>query len=80
MIEVKLAKDKIIKELYTEDELSDMSIMESFYQMRKLKALIHYGENSFEVKRINANKTAYLEKFEITIDVYPARISFNKGT
>lgn len=39
-MKVKLLPEIIIKYSYTEEELTDLSIMESFYTIRKLKTCI----------------------------------------
>lgn len=64
-MKVRLDKNKLMKSLYSEEELSDLSKLESFYQIRKLKAIIHYGDNIFEVEKLNDHNQAFIEKFEI---------------
>jgi len=38
-MKIKLIKEEILNNLYSEEDLRDLSIMESIYSIRKLKAL-----------------------------------------
>lgn len=42
---IKLIADKVFETIPSEDELIDLSILESFYVIRKLKALVESLEN-----------------------------------
>lgn len=50
-MKVKLDKDVIMNQNYTEEELTELSIMESFYIIRKLKALIALSDTVFEPEK-----------------------------
>ena len=66
MMKVKLLPENIIKYSYTEEELSDLSKLESFYLIRKLKACTKSQENSFiEVSKINQSNQVFSEEFQI---------------
>jgi len=65
MINVKLDKVKILDNLKSEEELFDSSIIESIYEIRKLKALLNVNEDTFEVESINDHGQAYLKDFSI---------------
>ncbi|MDY0270748.1 hypothetical protein [Trichloromonas sp.] len=65
-MKIKLKRKELVDNLYPEEELSDLSIMESFYHIRKLKALSESLENGFiHIDEINDNKQCYSVKYEI---------------
>lgn len=65
-MKVKLLPEIIIKYSYTEEELTDLSIMESFYTIRKLKTCIKSLQIGFiEVSDQNKNKQVFSEEFQI---------------
>jgi len=67
MFKVKLDKNKILESLHTEEELFDLSTLESIYQIRILKTLIHYEDKVFLVEKINEHGQAFVEDFEIWV-------------
>ena len=64
-MKVKLDKDIIMSQNYTEEELTELSIMESLYIIRKLKALIALGDTVFEPEKINGHNQCFLPEFDI---------------
>ena len=63
---VRLIPKNIIENSYTEEELKDLSILESFYVMRKLKAVIKSVENSsIGVTEPNDNGQVFSSEFMI---------------
>lgn len=67
MFKVKLDKNKILEGLHTEEELFDLSTLESIYQIRILKALIHYEDKVFLAEKINEDGQVFAEDFDIWI-------------
>lgn len=70
-MKVRLDKASILEGLYSEEELSELSILESFYSIRKLKTLIDYGESVIEVNQINDYSQCFIEKFDIWVYCIP---------
>lgn len=64
-MKVKLDKQTILNGFYTEEQLADLSIMESFYTIRQLKALLAIGDSVFEPVKINGHNQCYLPDFDI---------------
>jgi hypothetical protein len=64
-MKVKLDKKKLLDSLYSEEELEALSKIESLYQIRTLKAIVHYGDDVIEVDKLNEYNQAFIEKFEI---------------
>lgn len=65
-MKVILKSKETIENLYSEKELSDLSIVESFYVIRILKALAESLENGFiEVSEMNENGQVFSEKYNI---------------
>lgn len=64
MISVKLIGSKIIKNTYNESELSELSVMESIYTIRKLKAVIDSNGDYIDVTEGSDNQV-YSEKYKI---------------
>jgi len=65
-MKIKLNRLEIINNLYTEEELSDLSIMESFYHIRKLKALSESLESGYiKIDKTNQYNQVYSNKYEI---------------
>jgi hypothetical protein len=67
-MKIKLNVDNILKNIYTEENLADMSLIESLYQIRKLKAIIKYFKDGF----LELNPLRYSKEFEVffAIDDY----------
>jgi hypothetical protein len=64
MISVKLIGSIIIKNTYNESELSELSVMESIYTIRKLKAVIDSNGDYIDVTEGSDNQV-YSEKYKI---------------
>jgi hypothetical protein len=64
MISVKLIGSIIANNTYSESELSELSVMESIYAIRKLKAVIESNGNFIDVKEGEDNQV-YSEKYKI---------------
>jgi len=64
---VKLKAEAVIKGLYTEEEILDLSKLESIYEVRKLKAVIKCMQTGYIVARypINKFKQCFSEEFDI---------------
>jgi hypothetical protein len=61
---VKLVGKQIAENIYSEEELSELSVMESMYAIRILKAVIDADGECIEVKEIENNQV-YSEKYKI---------------
>lgn len=64
MISVKLIGSVIANNTYSESELSELSVMESIYAIRKLKAVIESNGDFIDVKEGEENQV-YSEKYKI---------------
>lgn len=64
MISVKLVGSVITKNTYSENELSELSVLESIYTIRKLKAVIDSNGDFIEVIEGSENQV-YSEKYKI---------------
>ncbi len=64
MISVKLIGSIIANNTYSESELSELSVMESIYAIRKLKAVIESNGGFIDVKEGEDNQV-YSEKYKI---------------
>lgn len=64
MISVKLIGSVIANNTYSENELSELSVMESIYAIRKLKAVIESNGDFIDVKEGEDNQV-YSEKYKI---------------
>lgn len=64
MISVKLIGSVIAKNTYSENELSELSVLESIYTIRKLKAVIDSNGDFIEVVEGSENQV-YSEKYKI---------------
>ena len=66
-MKVKLHMGEVFKNIQTEKELADQSIMESFYAIRRLKALAESLNNGSidVVDKTNACNQVYSVKYEI---------------
>ncbi len=64
MISVKLIASIIIENTYSESELSELSVLESIYTIRKLKAVIESNGDFIEVIEGSENQV-YSEKYKI---------------
>lgn len=64
MISVKLIGSVIAKNTYSENELSELSVLESIYTIRKLKAVIDANGNYIKVTEGSENQV-YSEKYKI---------------
>lgn len=74
-MKVKLISKNILNYLYTENELADFSIMESFYTIRKLKSVIYSLENDYiEVSEPKENGQVYCEQFKIWFNINDYKI------
>ena len=64
---VKIKADVVIKGLYSEEEILDLSILESIYEVRKLKAVIECMQKGYIVARypINRFNQCFSEEFDI---------------
>lgn len=69
MIKVKINVEKTIDSFYSEDELLDLSKIESIYQIRALKACLEFQGEIIEVKKINDYSQAWIEKHQIHVYV-----------
>jgi hypothetical protein len=61
---VKLRGRAILENTYGEEELTELSVLESIYAIRKLKAVIDADGNFIEVKE-GTDGQVYSEKYEI---------------
>jgi len=61
---VKLVGKQIAKNIYSEEELSELSVMESIYAIRILKAVIDADGKYIEVKETENNQV-YSKKYKI---------------
>ena len=64
MISVKLIGSVIANNTYNENELSELSVMESIYAIRKLKAVIESNGDFIDVTEGEENQV-YSEKYKI---------------
>jgi hypothetical protein len=64
MISVKLIGSIIANNTYSESELSELSVLESIYTIRKLKAVIESNGDFIEVIEGSDNQV-YSEKYKI---------------
>lgn len=64
-MKVKLDKEYMMECMYSEEQLLELSIAESFYVIRKLKALLALGESVFEPVEVNSHNQCYLPEFKI---------------
>lgn len=64
-IKIKLNPDIIIKNIPTDEELSDNGIMESIYIIRKLKALSKSQENGYIICDELNNDSALSNEYDI---------------
>lgn len=65
-MKIQLKRKETIDNLYGEEDLKDLSILESIYSIRILKALEESLENGFiEVTKTNESGQAYSEKYNI---------------
>lgn len=70
-MKVVLNSKETIESIYDENELMDLSIMESIYAIRTLKALVESVENGFiEVSKQNNNGQVYSEKYQIWLSCF----------
>jgi hypothetical protein len=68
-MKIKLNRLEIINNFYTEEELLDLSRMESIYHIRKLKALSESLEMGYiDVDKINNHKQVFSKKYGIWFD------------
>jgi len=71
---IKLFTEQVLENIPTEEDLTDQSIMESIYAIRKLKALAEAQEyGSIEVaNKTNSCEQAFSEKYQIwfTVDEF----------
>lgn len=74
MINVKLNKIAILESLNDEEDLFEMSTMEAVYDIRKLKALLAYGHETFQVDKdtISPEGKVYILGFEMWLPVLEA--------
>lgn len=65
--EVVLDKEHILENLHTEDELFELSTLEAVYQIRLLKALVHYGDSGIPISssEVLSDNYVYLAEFDI---------------
>lgn len=71
MINVKLNKIAILESLNDEEDLFEMSTMEAVYDIRKLKALLAYGHETFQVDKdtISPEGKVYIQGFDMWLPV-----------
>lgn len=69
MIKVKIDVEKTLDSLESEDELLDLSIMESIYNIRALKACLEFQGKIIEVKKVSDHGQALIEKHQIHVYV-----------
>lgn len=70
-MKVKLKSKETIEHLYNESELSELSLMESIYSIRILKALAESLENGFiEVTDKNDSGQVFSEKYKIWLSYF----------
>lgn len=63
---VKLIPEKVIENAYNEEQLLDLSVIESLYVIRSLKACIKSEqENGINITQFNQHGQAYSKEFSI---------------
>lgn len=62
---VKLLPAKIVEKSDREEQLADESVMESIYIIRKLRAALHYGNESVELETNDDDTQVYSKEFMI---------------
>ena len=66
-MKIVLIPEKIIENLYTEEQLSDLSVLESIYEIRKLKAAILSNGKPIEV---TTNKMRYPQVYSNEYNIW----------
>lgn len=65
-MKIKILPKVIVENIDSEESLSDQSIMESFYCIRKLKVAAFFGSDTIlEVNQNNQYGQVYIDQFDI---------------
>ena len=66
---------RIAENIQSEDDLAELSKMDSFYEIRKLKAAVLLNGLEVEVTKMNEYAQVYIDEFEIWIHSSEYKIS-----
>lgn len=68
-MKVKIDVEKTLSDMYPEDDLYDLSILEAVYQIRALKACLALKDIEIEVLEVTENGQAFINDFDIYVNV-----------
>lgn len=67
MIKARIDKEKTLGEMWSEEDLLELPSLEMIYDIRQLKAIIHYGDDLLEFDKYNEHGQGFLHDFDIWI-------------
>lgn len=67
-MKVKILAEKILENAQKEEDLLDQSIIESIYEIRRLKVALIYGNQIIDIEQSNNHNQIYINSLEIWIN------------